>query len=146
MKKSLVVLLALVVGFGGVSRLGAQGKRTEGGGEVVNVCVTESQNSDPVTYTVPSDRRLTIEDATYETFLVSGASVYGSLVTSVNGKTVAHTVAFLSGTNGHNYYSGARTMKAYADPGTAVSVRGRTPYHTPAYSFLCFTGRLEPLG
>lgn len=145
MKKSLVVLIALVVGFGEVSKLSAQRKGADSpAAEVVNVCVIAVPTGDPVTYTVPSDRRLTIEDATLQVFLRTGEAMYGGLIAPVNGAQLAHTVGYLRASDGNRYYSAARPIKAYADPGSIVYMRVIGLTLTTSAS-ICFAGRLDPV-
>jgi hypothetical protein len=144
MKKGVVVLFALAVGFSQMLSLGAQARKTEPGYELVNVCLKEYRNQPSTRYTVPSDRRLTIEDATLQTYLRAGESLFGDLVTWVNGEVASTTVALLVA-NSSNFYSAGRMVKIYADPGTTVDIAARTSVFTPDYAQICFSGRLDPL-
>jgi hypothetical protein len=144
-KKGIVVLLAVIVGIGGVSGVSAKQKRTGDSVERVNICVFNSIAGGSTPYTVPTDRQLIIEDASTQVYLRTGEWAIVRLLTKAGARSAGHTIAALSATHGFAYYSAGRTMKLYADPGTEVSMDAGWGSFQSVSASVCFSGLLEPV-
>lgn len=108
--------------------------------EPVQVC---SAFYNPTTvYTVPSDRRLVVEDATVSATLDPGELVVGVVETMAGGAEVEHYVGTISG-DVFRFARDGRMMRAYADAGTSVVVKAARR-NAPENMEICFTGHLEP--